>query len=120
MFCASNHGPILLIIGLLLSAVVYFWIGKRLYCYHGGFSSFGILLLLATFISKKGRTSNGLVVTMVDFYAMPRTMKQLAMVNFFSWFALFSMWIYATAGVTSHLYDMTLSELDVSALRRQF
>ena len=116
---ASNHGPILLIIGLLLSAVVYFldW-EKELYIVTGGFSSFGILLLLATFISKKGRTSNGLVVTMVDFYAMPRTMKQLAMVQFFSWFALFSMWIYATAGVTSHLYDMTLSELDVSALEK--
>jgi maltose/moltooligosaccharide transporter len=35
---------------------------------------------------------------------MPRVMKQLAVVQFFSWFALFAMWIYGTAGVTSHHY----------------
>ncbi len=33
---------------------------------------------------------------------MPRVMKQLAVVQFFSWFALFAMWIYGTAAVTSH------------------
>ena len=115
----SYHGPTLLIIGLLLSAIVYFlgW-EKELYIVTGGFSSFGLLLLVATFIRKKGHTSNGLVVAMEDFYAMPRTMKQLALVQFFSWFALFSMWIYATAGVTSHLYEMTLSESDVSVLEK--
>ena len=31
-------------------------------------------------------------------------MIQLAMVQFFSWFALFAMWIYTTTGVTSHVY----------------
>jgi maltose/moltooligosaccharide transporter len=31
-------------------------------------------------------------------------MIQLAFVQFFSWFALFAMWIYATAAVTSHIY----------------
>jgi maltose/moltooligosaccharide transporter len=35
---------------------------------------------------------------------MPKTMGQLAIVQFFSWFALFSMWIYTTAAVTNHLY----------------
>jgi maltose/moltooligosaccharide transporter len=35
---------------------------------------------------------------------MPKTMKQLAIVQFFSWFALFSLWIYSTAAVTSHTY----------------
>jgi maltose/moltooligosaccharide transporter len=34
-------------------------------------------------------------------------MRQLAFVQFFSWFALFSMWIYTTSGVTSHLYHTT-------------
>jgi len=38
---------------------------------------------------------------------MPKTMKQLAIVQFFSWFALFSMWIYMTAVVTNHLYGTT-------------
>ncbi len=35
---------------------------------------------------------------------MPRTMAQLAVVQFFSWFALFCMWIYTTGAVTKHLY----------------
>ena len=33
--------------------------------------------------------------------------KQLALVQFFSWFALFAMWIYTTAAVTSHIYGAT-------------
>jgi maltose/moltooligosaccharide transporter len=39
--------------------------------------------------------------------AMPRTMIQLAFVQFFSWFALFSMWIYTTSAVTSRIYGTT-------------
>ncbi len=35
---------------------------------------------------------------------MPKTMLQLAVVQFFSWFALFAMWIYSTAAVTQHIY----------------
>ncbi len=35
---------------------------------------------------------------------MPGTMRELAVVQFFSWFALFCMWIYTTGAVTSHLY----------------
>lgn len=38
---------------------------------------------------------------------MPRTMVQLAVVQFFSWFALFCMWIYTTSAVTSHIYQAT-------------
>jgi maltose/moltooligosaccharide transporter len=38
---------------------------------------------------------------------MPKTMRQLAAVQFFSWFALFAMWIYTTPAVTSHIYHTT-------------
>jgi len=38
---------------------------------------------------------------------MPRTMIQLAVVQFFSWFALFAMWIYTTPAVTHHIYGAT-------------
>jgi maltose/moltooligosaccharide transporter len=37
---------------------------------------------------------------------MPKPMKQLAWVQFFTWFALFSMWIYSTNAVTSNIYNM--------------
>jgi maltose/moltooligosaccharide transporter len=38
-------------------------------------------------------------------FKMPKTMVQLAFVQFFSWFSLFAMWIYTTSAVTSHIYD---------------
>jgi maltose/moltooligosaccharide transporter len=38
---------------------------------------------------------------------MPKTMRQLAIVQFFSWFALFAMWIYTTPAVTHHIYGST-------------
>jgi len=48
--------------------------------------------------------ASGFVTILNDFQDMPGTMKQLAWVQFFSWFALFAMWIYTTAAVTSHVY----------------
>jgi len=42
-----------------------------------------------------------------DFGMMPRTMKQLGLVQFFSWFALFSMWVFTTDAVATHLYGLT-------------
>jgi len=53
------------------------------------------------------QTKSALVTILNDFLDMPRTMKQLAWVQFFSWFALFAMWIYTTAAVTSHIYGTT-------------
>ena len=42
-----------------------------------------------------------------DVLAMPRVMRQLAIVPFLTWFALFSMWIYTTPGVTAFHYGAT-------------
>lgn len=39
-----------------------------------------------------------------SFGEMPKTMVQLAYVQFFSWLALFAMWIYTTPAVTAHIY----------------
>lgn len=38
---------------------------------------------------------------------MPRTMMQLAVVQFFTWLAFFSMWIYTTAGIAQNVYGTT-------------
>ena len=91
---------------------------QELYIVTGGFIVLGLLLILSVALQRKGTTENGLVVVMDDLYAMPKTMKQLAAVQFFSWFALFSMWIYTTAAVTSHLYDMQLTDADVVVLEQ--
>ena len=37
---------------------------------------------------------------------MPKTMKQLAVVQFFSWFALFIMWVYTTPAITQHIWNI--------------
>jgi maltose/moltooligosaccharide transporter len=71
----------------------------------GGLIAFGILQLLASRMQGSGHTSNGLYEIMDDLFRMPRVMKQLAVVQFFSWFALFAMWIYGTPGVTAHHYQ---------------
>ena len=46
----------------------------------------------------------GLIESFNGIFSIPKTMLQLAFVQFFSWFALFAMWIYTTSAVTSHVY----------------
>jgi maltose/moltooligosaccharide transporter len=49
--------------------------------------------------------NNGFYEVIGDLFRMPTAMKQLALVQFFSWFAFFAMWIYMTSGVTSHHFN---------------
>jgi maltose/moltooligosaccharide transporter len=49
----------------------------------------------------------GLSEIVKDFRKMPRTMKQLGLVQFFSWFALFSMWVFTTDAVATHVYGLS-------------
>jgi len=37
---------------------------------------------------------------------MPTTMKQLAVVQFFSWFPLFLMWVYSTTAISQHYFGV--------------
>lgn len=41
-----------------------------------------------------------------DFRNMPKPMKQLGVVQFFSWFALFSMWVFTTPAIAEHIYHL--------------
>jgi maltose/moltooligosaccharide transporter len=48
------------------------------------------------------------IKTIIDDLAdTPKVMLQLAFVQFFTWFALFAMWIYTTSAVTKHIYHAT-------------
>ena len=98
-------GATFLFIGIVTTFMVYqFELDLELYILTVGTLVMGAVALLAGLIQKGGRTEQGLVVVMHDFIHMPKTMIQLAVVQFFSWFSLFSMWIYTTAAVTSHIY----------------
>ncbi|HTS87105.1 MAG TPA: MFS transporter [Gemmatimonadales bacterium] len=97
-------GVILAVVGAALS----FWLAARaLYqvmILSAGLGVVGLLLVLSGLLQRSGHYRNGFVTILNDFQDMPHTMKQLAWVQFFSWFALFAMWIYTTRAVTSHLY----------------
>ncbi len=73
----------------------------------GGLGLVGVLLCVSGAMQRGGKYDNGFITILNDLQDMPRTMRQLAWVQFFSWFALFALWIYTTAAVTSHLYHTT-------------
>ncbi|HET9570378.1 MAG TPA: MFS transporter [Bacteroidales bacterium] len=47
------------------------------------------------------------MVIFKDIAKMPKTMKELGITQFFSWFALFTMWVYTTPAVASAVYGTT-------------
>ena len=109
-----NKGLVWLISGAILSFLLYYYntihvdmpLEKELYVLTLGIGSFGLVQLLAgLFWSSKKK--NGLVEVVNDLYNMPDTMKQLAVVQFFTWFALFAMWIYATPGLAQNIANTT-------------
>ncbi|MFN3873241.1 MAG: MFS transporter [Ignavibacterium sp.] len=103
-------GTIWFIIGIIGSSILHFVLHENdygLYVLFVGFIIFGILQLISGMLTSKGKTDGGFVVVLNDLYKMPKTMRQLAVVQFFSWFALFAMWIYTTPAVTHHIYGAT-------------
>ena len=60
---------------------------------------------LAEFASKEEVEEKAKFTDMFrDFVNMPKTMLQLGVVQFFSWIALFGMWVYTTPAVAQHIY----------------
>ena len=104
-----KNGFIVLVIGFVLSFLIYRYdLKKDLYVLTLGLLSFGGLAMIISGLMQKAKNfKSGFITIMNDFQTMPKVMKQLAWVQFFSWFALFSMWIYMTPAVTGHLYATT-------------
>jgi len=91
--------------GVLFSAaVVAFEWSPQLHVLGTGGAVFGLLQLIVVRLQSTGHTSGALVGIMNDLFDMPRAMRQLAVVQFLSWFGLFAMWIYTTSAVTSRHY----------------
>ena len=65
---------------------------------------------LAEFDDKESETIEeekpSLIDIFKDFASMPKTMKQLGLVQFFSWFALFSMWVFTTPAIAEHVFGV--------------
>jgi maltose/moltooligosaccharide transporter len=98
------HGATWLVIGAALLVAVYAsGLDKQLYILGGLIAAYGIALLLRIFVQGVGAFAH----IMDDLYDMPTTMRQLAVVQFFSWFALFAMWIFTTSAVTEVHFGST-------------
>jgi maltose/moltooligosaccharide transporter len=59
---------------------------------------------------KPGADSAGLGEIITDFKKMPSTMRRLGLVQFFSWFALFSMWVFTTPAIASHVFKLPIED----------
>lgn len=109
-----RNGLVWFVAGLLLLSLFHFliYIDLGLIVLFGGISLFGLLQVLSGLLTKE-KQQIGFVEVINDLYKMPKTMVQLSFVQFFSWFALFAMWIYTTPAVTHHIYGATdnVSEL---------
>ena len=91
------------------------------YAFYIGAAVFMIAILITVFFSKEyspkeyeqyhGKNEEaekaGVGEILKDFAKMPKTMKQLGLVQFFTWFALFSMWVFTTDAVATHVYGLT-------------
>ncbi|MDQ1063463.1 MFS transporter [Stenotrophomonas sp. SORGH_AS_0282] len=91
-------------LGLALAAAIAWRNGdKMLYVLAGLCIAYGLLLGVARLLP-----GPHMLATIVDdLRSMPRTMRRLAWVQFFSWFALFAMWIYTTAAVAGTHFGST-------------
>lgn len=100
-----KNGVIWLIAGAAVSVYIFLQdLDLGLYVLFVGSAVFGLLQILTGMLTKQNRTKSAFVSIINDLYNMPKTMRELAVVQFFSWFALFAMWIYTTPAVTHHIY----------------
>jgi maltose/moltooligosaccharide transporter len=109
-----NKGLAWLIVGAVLTSLLFYYnnthkelpLEKELFVLTMGIGVFGLIQLVAGFFWSK-KIKNGLVEVVNDLYGMPDTMKQLAVVQFFTWFALFAMWIYSTPSLAQNIANTT-------------
>jgi maltose/moltooligosaccharide transporter len=116
----ARGGALWVIAGLVVTALVMLARGesrpaflgtievaKDLYVLAALLAGFGVIQLIAANLRRQARNDSGFMEVVSDLFAMPRTMRQLAVVQFFSWFAMFALWIYGTPGVTEYHFGAT-------------
>lgn len=93
------------IAGLALALLVEtFDLKKEIYLLGGIMAAYGLASIAAIQLARAGRDNNILSHIVGDFSSMPDVMKRLALVQFFSWSALFIMWIYTTPVVAQYAF----------------
>jgi maltose/moltooligosaccharide transporter len=77
---------------------------KEVYLLGGLLIAYGAASIIGIQLARAGRSANMLANIVGDFSGMPTIMKRLALVQFFSWSALFIMWINTTPVVARNFY----------------
>jgi maltose/moltooligosaccharide transporter len=91
----------------ILLAVPTFALDKPVLVLGAALMAFGAAQWWTRRTALAGRAPSLLPRVVSDLVAMPETMKRLALVQFFTWIALFIMWIYTTPVVTAHIFGAT-------------
>ncbi|RPF72258.1 MFS transporter [Aurantiacibacter spongiae] len=97
---------------IVLGAVVALLVGlldleKEVLLLGALLALYGVLSAVAIALARRGKAANMLSSIVGDFSGMPEVMKRLAVVQFFSWSALFIMWINTTPVVTQYVFGST-------------
>ncbi len=88
----------------VIIVVAAFDLEKEVYLLGGLLAAYGIASMIAIQLAKGGRDNNMLSQIVGDFSGMPDVMKRLALAQFFSWSALFIMWINTTPVVAQYFF----------------
>jgi maltose/moltooligosaccharide transporter len=97
----SPRGPYWLALGAgLLALVAELGLDKQLYVLGVGLALFGG----AQIALRASKATGALAEIMSDLAQMPAQMRQLAVAQFFTWTALFILWIYTTPVVTKYAF----------------
>jgi maltose/moltooligosaccharide transporter len=88
----------------VITVVAAFGLEKEVYLLGGLLAAYGIASIAAIQLAKRGHDNNMLSQIVGDFSGMPDIMKKLALAQFFSWSALFIMWINTTPVVAQYFF----------------
>jgi maltose/moltooligosaccharide transporter len=89
---------------IVAAAVAPLDLEKEVYLLGGLLIAYGLASLIAILLARSGSTTNMLSSIVGDFSGMPTVMKRLAVAQFFSWSALFIMWINTTPVVAQYMF----------------
>jgi maltose/moltooligosaccharide transporter len=64
--------------------------------------SFGVAQVAAVSMRRGGQSKLGIFEIVEDILHMPGVLRRLAIVQFFTWFGLFAMWIYSVPAIAAH------------------
>jgi maltose/moltooligosaccharide transporter len=89
---------------VILLSVGELHLEKEVYLLGGLLILYGLARATAIQLAKAGNRTNMLAHIVGDFSGMPALMKRLAVAQFFTWSALYTMWVYTTPVVAQYFY----------------